>query len=321
MTRETKRPDGLPPTCQPYESEQGVTRKQVYDPALKQFPNAFRLADPICGDPELEREWRRIRRLAMDHVLEQVAHSSRGHDLILRGSRLLPAWLGWGAREPGDLDYIVYPHDTRMDDPWSAGLFQEIVGRVAESASPPGVEVLAQEHALSEIWTYERAPGRRLVIPWRSAGLPAGIVQMDVVFGEYMPDPPAAVDLPVAGGKTVSLRAATAAQSLAWKILWLVSDYHPQGKDLYDATLLAERVRLPAEILANTLKAAGPDEYGLMTEDFLSPLTVDWENFAKEYPNVKGSAVEWKARLVKALLPTFDERPLPWDRKDLKDED
>ncbi|PYC74957.1 hypothetical protein C7C45_03455 [Micromonospora arborensis] len=34
--------------------------------------------------------------------------------------------------------------------------------------------------------------------------------------------------------------AAPAPLALAWKLLWLATDRYPQGKDLYDAALLAE---------------------------------------------------------------------------------
>ncbi|MFG2526860.1 hypothetical protein [Streptomyces sp. NPDC048516] len=45
------------------------------------------------------------------------------------------------------------------------------------------------------------------------------------------------------------VRAAARALSLAWKVLWLVSDLHPEGKDLYDALLLAESTELPSALL------------------------------------------------------------------------
>lgn len=48
----------------------------------------------------------------------------------------------------------------------------------------------------SAIWTYERADGRRLVIPFSAPEAPDGHVQLDVVFGEELPLPPEALILP-----------------------------------------------------------------------------------------------------------------------------
>ncbi|MFF0199597.1 hypothetical protein [Streptomyces sp. NPDC005017] len=50
-------------------------------------------------------------------------------------------------------------------------------------------------------------------------------------------DGPEPVGLP--GGAV--LRAAARALSPAWKTMWLLNDAHAQGRDLYDAVLLAER--------------------------------------------------------------------------------
>jgi hypothetical protein len=301
--------------------EAGVTRAEIFDPALKHLQRAIRLSDPACADPEVERQWRHARRLVMDQILEQVANSSRGYNMVLRGSRVLSAWLGWAAREPGDLDYMIHPGEVKLEDPWSEGMFPEIVRRVMESTPLPGIEILATQHSVSQIWTYERAPGRRLVIPWRAPGLPDGSVQLDVVFGESMAEPPVYTELPLAGGRTLQVRTATPAQSLAWKLLWLWSDIYPQGKDLYDATLLAERTRLSADILQETLVTAPADQIIQLDENLLGQWTVDWDNFTREYPRVKGGAADWKARLLKALQPTFDERPLPWKRPDEDDDD
>src|SRR5439155_1284533 len=89
------------------------------------------------------------------------------------------------------------------------------------------------------------ADGRRWVDQRRADGLPGGAVQVDVVFGEELTEPARRVSVPAADGGCVSVRAAGPAQSLAWKLLWLTTDMYPQGKDLYDAVLLAGRFRLP----------------------------------------------------------------------------
>jgi hypothetical protein len=135
--------------------------------------------------------------------------------------------------------------------------------------------------------------------------LPGGSVQADVVFGEEVPDPPVAVPVPAADGGCVSTWAASAAQSLAWKLLWLDTDMHPQGKDLYDAVLLAERSRLSRELLERTFAAAGQVGLPETAGDMVRRWPVDWDNFVLESPWVAGTAAEWRERLIEALEPTF----------------
>lgn len=49
------------------------------------------------------------RRAVLDHLLGLVARSPLADFLVLRGSMVMPAWVGAAAREPGDLDWIVPP--------------------------------------------------------------------------------------------------------------------------------------------------------------------------------------------------------------------
>ncbi|HET9169463.1 MAG TPA: nucleotidyl transferase AbiEii/AbiGii toxin family protein [Actinospica sp.] len=53
---------------------------------------------------------RAAHRAALDHVLGLVLELPWSGSLVLRGSRLLRAWLGDRAREPGDLDFVVLPN-------------------------------------------------------------------------------------------------------------------------------------------------------------------------------------------------------------------
>lgn len=53
--------------------------------------------------------WRVAHRAVLDHLLHLVAGSPLGTDLVLRGSMVMPAWVGADAREPADLDWIVLP--------------------------------------------------------------------------------------------------------------------------------------------------------------------------------------------------------------------
>ncbi|MEW2415199.1 hypothetical protein AB0953_15985 [Streptomyces sp. NPDC046866] len=51
------------------------------------------------------------------------------------------------------------------------------------------------------VWTYERVPGRRLVLTWSAPGPPGGQVQLGFVFNEPLPVPAEPVE--VAGGEPV----------------------------------------------------------------------------------------------------------------------
>src|SRR5262245_2386764 len=77
---------------------------------------------------------------------------------------------------------------------------------------------------------------RRIVFPWCARGLSGGSVPVDVVFRETLAEPAdKSTTLPATDGGCISVRAAGPAQSLAWKLAWLATDWYPQGKDVYDA--------------------------------------------------------------------------------------
>ncbi|MEJ8644468.1 nucleotidyl transferase AbiEii/AbiGii toxin family protein [Streptomyces sp. MS1.HAVA.3] len=159
-----------------------------------------------------------------------------------------------------------------------------------------------------DIWTYERVPGRRLVLPWSAPGLPGGHVQLDFVFNEPLPAAPEPAD--VAG---VRLPAATRELSLAWKLVWLATDSYPQGKDLYDAVLLAESCAAPYELLHTVFRDSGeffppvPWVRKLDLDAFSEVEWADWDTFAAEYPGIPGSASSYAERLLTALAPSFAE--------------
>jgi hypothetical protein len=79
----------------------GAVRPRRFDPALLHYQSAFRPGDPEFHDQETGRRWAVHRRRITDHVLRHITESALGDHLILRGSRLLKAWLGDLAREPG----------------------------------------------------------------------------------------------------------------------------------------------------------------------------------------------------------------------------
>ena len=124
-----------------------------------------------------------------------------------------------------------------------------LISLVKRQSRIGNIDILPAETAVDDIWTYDRAPGRRIVFPWSCAELPRGFTQLDFVFQEELPCPAERIWIDVGRDGQVELWAATPPVSLAWKILWLETDMYPQGKDLYDATLLAEQVRLPHDLL------------------------------------------------------------------------
>jgi hypothetical protein len=300
----------LPPTLRPV-TDEGVVQRPVFDPALKQYSNAYRAADPRIADRDVERAWHAARRSAIDVVLSAIADSPWAESLVLRGSVVLRAWFGDAAREPGDLDFVITPPSWRIEEPRTVTMLTG-VAQSAEAAayrSGSAVRIAAAEAVSDDIWTYDRVPGRRLVLPWSCHGLPGGVVQMDFVFNEHLPVAPEPVLLPSSlGGPDILVNAASAELSLAWKLMWLLCDMHPQGKDLYDAVLLAEHTPLRYELLRQVFldaepsegcRPVGPDEIAGLRR------TVEWEHFVAEYPDTTGSEADFVDRLTAALAPTF----------------
>ncbi|MEU0934687.1 MULTISPECIES: nucleotidyl transferase AbiEii/AbiGii toxin family protein [unclassified Embleya] len=291
-------------------ADPGVRRRPIFDPALKQYGSAMRAGEPRFAAPGTAERWHDARRRAVDHVLAAVAESPWAGHLVLRGSMLLRAWYGPAAREPGDLDFVVVPATWELVEPRTERMFADIArGADARSAAAGDVRIDAAGAVDDEIWTYDRVPGRRLVLPWRAAGLPSGIVQLDFVFNESLPTAAEYTDVPCRDGSgTHRILAATAEQSLAWKLLWLLSDSYPQGKDLYDAVLLAESTPLRAELLHRTLVAGEPHWAGrrVSAATFVDQ-DADWDEFVKEYPDIGGTAEEFMGRLLTALEPVFAE--------------
>ena len=307
--------------------QDGKDQRPVFEPALMHFPNAYRAGDPRFPDERLERRWLTARRTALDLVLATVSGSDYADELILRGSVLMSCWYPATAREPGDLDFVVRSDDWEVEDLRTDAFFDEIA-RAAEQLSADGegnrdgVRIYASGAFSDDIWTYDRVPGRRLTLPWDagSGDIPGGWVQLDFVFGEKVHGEIEPAEIALSPGRrAVPLRAASKELSLAWKLVWLLTDMHPQGKDLYDAVLLAEDTPLRYSVLRDAYNEADsyePDEYidpevyrvsrPLALAD-LTELCVEpgWDHFQGEYPSVEGSADDWKLRLCLALEPTF----------------
>ncbi|MFE6846327.1 nucleotidyl transferase AbiEii/AbiGii toxin family protein [Streptomyces sp. NPDC057686] len=294
----------LPRTLRPVAGDD-VRQRALFDPSLKHFRRACRAGDPVFDDPSRTAAWLAARRAALDAVLLAVSESQWGYSLVLRGSVLLADWFGDAAREPGDLDFVVVPRSWNIDDGRTARMLDEIAAGAADRAGIKDSGAVCED-----IWTYDRVPGMRMVLPWQVPGLPAGHVQLDFVFNERLPEEPEPVEL--ACGALVL--AASPALSLAWKLLWLVGDAHPQGKDLYDAVLLAERYPLSYELLDQVFRLAPEQPLpnpGVTLADIAAYGNVghEWNHFTAEYPHLSGSEQDYARRLVAALVPTFAEAP------------
>jgi predicted nucleotidyltransferase component of viral defense system len=298
----------LPRTFAPASDD--ASRARVVEPALLHYTHAYRAAEPALADRSVATRWHDAQRRVMDRLLRAIAASPWREHLVLRGSALMKAWVGEAARNPGDLDFTVTPHAKLISEPWATGLFAGMMRLIApDDRFEKDVEILVDHVATDDIWTYDRAPGKRVVYPWRAEGLPSGAVQIDVVFGEQITPPPTRTLIPAVNGVGGSeLLAASREQSLAWKILWLETDAYPQGKDLYDAVLLGERIStLSRQLVLDTLRTS-PDyrPSDVPLEDLTLRWQVDWDNFKLEHPDVPGDAGAWKSRLQRALRRALD---------------
>lgn len=226
---------------------------------------------------------------------------------MLRGSMLMGAWFGDAARAPKDIDFVVVPETWRIEEPRTRAMLGGIAVAAERLAGERGTDLsISAAGAVSEyIWTYERVPGHRLVLPWTAPGLPGGQVQLDFVFNERLPTPPRPAE--VAG---VRLQAADRESSLAWKLMWLACDMYPQAKDLYDAVLLAESCTLPRALLETVLREA--DEWPGRPDEPLNPAmfdsavrAVDWTGFDDAHPDTEAVRRDLGARLLAALAPVL----------------
>ena len=284
-----------PPTYQPLPASPTVRQRAAFDPALKQYPNAYRAGEPEFAVGSTGRRWVKARRAAMNHVMEVIAATSRADRLVLRGSVTMAAWVGDAAREPGDLDFVVTPHTITSDSADARMLLDDIKNAIRADPGPGLRPDLITESA---IWTYERADGRRLVVPFTAPEVPDGQVQIDVVFGEQLPCPPEVLTL---SDVNEPMLAASASLSLAWKLLWLATDMYPQGKDLYDAVLLAEHTTVDQTLVRQLMRPELGTEADTFTAATVLSWQVDWTNLTDEYPTISGTAEQWTSRLALAL--------------------
>jgi hypothetical protein len=285
----------FPPTYQPLSPDPGLRQRAAFDPALRQYPNAYRAGEPAFLATATGTRWKAARRTAMNHILTAITATTWAEHLVLRGSVTMAAWIGDAARVPGDLDFVVTPHTITSDSPDAAALIHDLKTAVRATR---GAGLQPDRITETAIWTYERADGRRLTIPFSTSGSPDGHVQIDIVFGERLPLPP---ELLVPPGVDEPVLAAPASLSLVWKLLWLATDTYPQGKDLYDAVLLAEYTTVDLALVRDLLRAELGSEADTFTAESVLAWKVDWTNFTDEYPGITGTADQWTRRLALAL--------------------
>jgi hypothetical protein len=121
-----------------------------------------------------------------------------------------------------------------------------------------------------------------------------GVVQMDFAYDETLPEPAVLTAIPQADGTLHALWTAGAALSLAWKLRWLAADQAArgagEGKDLYDAVLLAE---LPGMRLSPRLRRMPG------VADLVPTAVRSWA--VTDHPSIPGAVTDWLTRLAAAL--------------------
>lgn len=291
--------------------------EKVFDPALKHYGRAFRKGEPAFEREEDRATWRSANRAALQHILSLIAGSPLRETLVLRGSATLASWFGDAAREPRDLDWVVRPAELVIDSREGEAITATIIELVNERPAAGDVMFWADRIETDLIWTYERVPGRRASIPWKREGVASGVVQVDLVFNERMFTEPKLENVCVSpSGEPAPLYVASPEESLAWKVLWLVTDSYPQGKDLFDAALLSSVARAPDALIERVFAEAygtipagsvpvEPAATGLAWQAALERAGyIDWQNFVAEYPEHDGLAQALIARVVAASEPS-----------------
>jgi hypothetical protein len=284
-----------PPADRPLDA---VTRREVFDPALRHLDSALVDGDPVFRGPDARAAFYQTRRLLIAAAQRAIAASASCDRYVLRGSVCLSAWFGDRARRPKDLDLVVRPADILPSDPRGLALLETLRSDVAREVRATGVSFIEDRVRTESIWTYERAEGRRLLFPWRPAPETDDWLQIDVVYCEPLVTEPVRHE-----DESGAVWFASREEQLAWKILWLFTDSYPQGKDLYDAVLLAESTPLSRRLLRAVFDGKNERWDARLDDDaFVRDLAIDWPNFALDYPELaSGTGEAWKDRLAQAL--------------------
>lgn len=241
------------------------------------------------------------RRAVINRILDAITGTPWAEHLVLHGSVAMAAWFGDAAREPRDIDFVVTPDTVIPTSPTADRILADLktaLGRV--EGVDPGREI-----DVNTLWGYERADGRRLVVPFVTPDLPGGRVQVDFIFGDRLGYPTGELVVP---GVVRPVRAVPPEQALAWKLMWLVTEPYAEGKDLYDATLLAERTGVELATVRALIRPKLRRRAATFTAESVLALKVNWYEFVEAYPEVGGSAGYWLKRLVAALDRTWRPR-------------
>ncbi|NOU26957.1 MAG: nucleotidyl transferase AbiEii/AbiGii toxin family protein [Polyangiaceae bacterium] len=248
--------------------------RNEFDPALKHYPHAYVQVRETAA-----------KGAALDATLRGMAHARSRADVVVRGSVTLARWFGERARPPHDIDLVVRDASLAPDAPGAVALIDDLRAAACEGLVRGGFRPLDADVSLDGIWTYERAEGRRLSIPFLPrSGAHAALdaVQIDLVFRAPLHD---ATTFERSGDDpSHGLHFASRAESLAWKLLWLLTDIWPQAKDLYDAVLLAEDTEVPAHLL----DAVGAESDGSWPNTLRSLRLADdsWPSFRAAHPSL-----------------------------------
>jgi hypothetical protein len=300
------RPEGYPKSYPDFGPDERVQRPQIFDPSLQHYTSAMRQGEPTFADPEIGKQWFTVRRRIMDHLVHIIGDSAWQGSLILRGSYLMKQWFGPDAREPKDLDFVIRPAHPSWLGLADWGVLNGLQDLIRQRNRIEDADTTLTDMAVDDIWTYDRVPGRRLVITWQAGGLPEGTVQVDLVLNEELWTEPVDTKFVLPDGRSTVLKTASPEQSLAWKLVWLNSDMYPQGKDLYDATLLAESYPLSTEVLRRVLDDI--KKSGNCWDLFDAPdwdWDCDWTAFQVDYPQSIGTEKEYLKRLLDVLKPAM----------------
>jgi len=294
----------LPATLPVEQAPSGLRRPVIFDPALR-HRQALRAGEPQF-DSAFDAEQFNVERLSvMHHVLLRISESPSANHLVLRGSILMRVWFESKARAPGDIDWVVTPAKWTMDSQEGKLLIRDLVATFQGSSINDDLRISSRAPAVEDIWTYEKAPGKRIVLLWEdSQNEPRGTLQMDIVFGEPLAIPARQESIRLTPHAPISLLTASKELSLAWKLVWLLTDSHPMGKDLYDATLLSDVTRPTLEIIRFAFSLHATQWYDPFKEfnpESIRQLFVEWDDFLKEYPWIEDGPAVLKERLIKNL--------------------
>lgn len=196
----------------------------------------------------------------------------------------------------------------RTDEYERPSLQDELVETIAQHPHA-GDDVILDADGVhtDEHWSYfdsYDSTGTRLIVPWHSRRYGSGQVQLDFAVDQNLPDPPVWTAIPRADGRLPTpILTATRELSLAWKILWLHTDSaqagSADGKDLYDAVLLAEcpQTNLTPRLLRTVLGTNAREFTPAAVRDW----HVDWTEFLDAHPDIHGELSDWLDRLARAI--------------------